>query len=76
MSGRIKNTKKVRWNLKFAILSKYGSETEFAKILEISRQQLSHIIVGRNPGWHIRGKASELLGKSKEYLFGGNNDKN
>jgi len=70
MSGRIKNPDRVRWPFKIAILTKYGTETDFAKLLGISRQQLTHIIVGRTPGWHIRKKASELLGFSEAYLFG------
>jgi|GEM_PF-2615250 len=73
MSGRIKNPDQVRWNLKFAILTKYGSETRFAQLIGISRQQLTHIIVGRNPGRHIRKRAAELLGKTVEFLFGGKN---
>jgi transcriptional regulator with XRE-family HTH domain len=70
MSAQIKKTDRVRWNLKFAILLKFGSETKFAEALGISRQQLTHIIVGRNPGYHIRKKASELLGYPESYLFG------
>ena len=54
-----------------AILQHYGSETAFAKVLGISRAQLTHIIVGRNPGWHIREKASSLLGHSEDFLFEG-----
>ncbi|MGB3341286.1 MAG: helix-turn-helix transcriptional regulator [bacterium] len=75
MSGRVKNPDRVRWPLKIAILTKYGTETEFARVLGISRQQLTHIIVGRNPGWHIRKKASELLGFSEAYLFGSDSGK-
>ena len=74
--GRIKNPEQVRWKLKLAIIERYGTERAFAEVLGISLQQLSHIIMGRNKGWHIRGKASELLKKSEEYLFGDNNDKN
>lgn len=75
MGGRIKNPDRVRWPFKIAILTKYGTETDFAKVLGMSRQQLTHIIVGRNPGWHIREKSSELLGLSEAYLFGYDNSK-
>jgi len=74
--GRIKNPEQVRWKFKLAIIERYGTERAFAKVLGISLQQLSHIVMGRNKGWHIREKASELLGHSEEYLFGGGNGKN
>lgn len=69
MRGKLKDPKKVRWNLKLVILQKYGTETRFAKIIGISKAQLSHIIVGRNPGWHIRAKAEKLLGYPEKWLF-------
>ena len=67
--GRIKNPERVRWRLKLAIIRQYGTEQAFAKVLGISLQQLSHIIMGRNKGWHVREKISKLLGKSEEWLF-------
>jgi hypothetical protein len=76
MSGRVKHPERVRWAFKVAILTKYGSETAFAQALGVSRQQLTHIVVGRNPGWHIRKKASELLDLPEAYLFGGVSGKN
>lgn len=69
MSGRIKNPERVRWRLKTEILMQHGSETTFAELMGISRAQLTHIIVGRNPGWHIRKKSAQLLNRSEEWLF-------
>ncbi|RKX71470.1 hypothetical protein DRP53_01450 [candidate division WOR-3 bacterium] len=69
MRGKLKDPSRVRWNLKLAILRKYGTETNFARILGISKAQLSHIIVGRAPGWNLRKKVAELLGYPQEWLF-------
>ena len=67
--GRIKNPEQVRWRLKLAIIEQYGTECSFAVVLGISLQQLSHIIMGRNKGWHVRAKISKLLRKPEKWLF-------
>lgn len=70
MSGRIKDPGRVRWQLKSMILLKYHSETEFARALGISRQALTNIIVGRNPGYPYRDRICKLLGFNEQFLFG------
>jgi len=69
MRGKLKNPTKVRWNLKMAILKKYGTEKRFAQILGVSKAHLSHIIVGRSPGWNLRKKMVQLLDESESWLF-------
>lgn len=80
MKGQFIKTNKTRWNLKMAILKKYGTETAFAEKVGITKSHLTHIIVGRWPGWHHRKKIIDLLGYSEnmeEWLFkqGGGNGK-
>jgi len=69
MQGRLKHSEKIRWNLKFAIIRQCDTEVDFAKILGISRSQLTHIVVGRYPGWPYREKIAKLLGHSEDWLF-------
>jgi len=73
MKGKLKVTTTIRWNLKFAILRKFGTEVALAKLLGIGKAQLSHIITGRLPGWPYRQKIAKLLDCDEEFLFGGKN---
>ena len=69
MKGRLGHSEKIRWNLKFAIIRQYDTEIDFAKILGISRSHLTHIVVGRYPGWSYREKIAKLLGHPVDWLF-------
>jgi hypothetical protein len=69
MKSSIRDRSLIRWNLKIAIMRSHGTATRFARLLGISRQQLSHIIVGREPGWPYRKKIAAILGHDEEWLF-------
>lgn len=60
----------VRWDLKMAILRRYGTQRAFTNLVGISDASLTHIVVGRQPGHPHREKIAELLGESVESLFG------
>lgn len=69
MRGKLKDRSKVHWNLKLEILKQFGTEVEFAKRLGMSKSQLTHIVVGRYPGWPYRKKIAAILGCSERWLF-------
>ena len=69
MRGRFENTGKARWHLKLAIIKQFGTEAAFAKKIGITKSHLTHIVVGRYPGWTHRKKIVAILGYPEEWLF-------
>jgi len=66
---RIIHPEKVRWNLKKALLEKHMMAQDLAKKVGTSRNYMSHIIMGRYPGWPYRKKIAAILGRSEKWLF-------
>ncbi|MCK4252151.1 helix-turn-helix transcriptional regulator, partial [candidate division WOR-3 bacterium] len=66
---KIVHPEKVRWNLKRALLEKRMMVTELAVIVGTTRNYLSHVIMGRYPGWKYRTKISNALNYPEEWLF-------
>lgn len=66
---KIKYPEKVRWNLKKALLERRMMATELAEKVGTTRNYLSHIIMGRYPGWPYRKKIAAILGYSEDWLF-------
>ena len=66
---RIIHPEKVRWNLKKALLEKHMMAQDLAKEIGTSRNYMSHIIMGRYPGWPYRKKIVAILGYPEEWLF-------
>ena len=66
---KIVHPEKVRWNLKRALLERRMMVTELAAKVGTTRNYLSHVIMGRYPGWRYREKISKVLGYSEEWLF-------
>ena len=69
MSQIIKHPELVRWNLKKALLERRMLAQELALMVGTSRAYLSHVIVGRYPGWPYRKKIAAILGYDEEWLF-------
>lgn len=69
MSTRIKHPEKVRWNLKKAMLEKRMLAIDLAKKIGASAAYLSHVIMGRYPGYPYREKIAKILGYPEEWLF-------
>jgi hypothetical protein len=69
MSQIIKHPELVRWNLKKALLERRMLAQELALMVGTSRAYLSHVIVGRYPGWPYRKKIAAILGYDEKWLF-------
>jgi len=72
--GRIKNLNRVRWNLKRALIERRMLAVDLADMIGVSRAYLTHVIVGRYPGYPYRKRIAEILGYPVWWLFeqGGN----
>ena len=66
---RIAHPERVRWNLKKALIERHMMAMDLAAQVGVSRNYLTHIIMGRYPGWPYRKKIAEILGYPDEYLF-------
>lgn len=66
---RITHPEKVRWNLKKALVEKHMMAMDLAEKISVSRNYLSHIIMGRYPGWPYRKKIAAVLDYPEEWLF-------
>lgn len=75
---RIAHPERVRWNLKKALFEKRMMVSELAELVGSTRNYLSHVIMGRYPGWPYRKKICEVLGYPEDWLFkqGDDCDKN
>lgn len=66
---RIAHPEKVRWNLKRALFEKRMMVTELAEKVGSTRNYLSHVVMGRYPGYPYRKKISKVLGYPVDWLF-------
>ena len=58
------------WELKIAIIRKFGTQTEFAREVGLREDRISRIIQGRMyPTEYDKEIISAKLGKKKEELF-------
>jgi transcriptional regulator with XRE-family HTH domain len=69
MAKIIKHPEFVRWNLKRALIERRMLAQDLAKKVGTSRAYLSHVIVGRYPGWPYRKKIAAILGYDEDWLF-------
>ncbi len=69
MAKIIKHPELVRWNLKKALMERRMLTQDLARLVGTSKAYMSHVIVGRYPGWPYRGKIAAILGYDEEWLF-------
>lgn len=69
MPRRITHPERVRWNLKRALLERRMIAMDLAQKVGTSRNYMSHIIMGRYPGWPYRKKVAKVLGYPEDWLF-------
>lgn len=69
MAKIIKHPEFVRWNLKKALMERRMLAQELARKVGTTRGYLSHVIMGRYPGWPYRKKIAAILGYDVEWLF-------
>lgn len=75
MAKIIKYPEFVRWNLKRALIERRMLAQDLAKRIGTTPGYLSHVIMGRYPGWPYRKPIAKILGFDEVWLFDQDGDK-